>query len=96
MYQIHEEGPLVASIAVNKRISSQSWIRQVVSLSAFSRRIEFDTEVEWQESHQFLVSGKAGLGRAWKPKPSPTTTNFVSLCLDYVKIESRIQLGYRQ
>ncbi|CAM0138727.1 unnamed protein product [Umbelopsis sp. WA50703] len=52
--KIHEEGPLVASFIVDKQISHESWIRQTVSLTAFSRRVEFDTEVEWRESHQFL------------------------------------------
>jgi len=51
---VHESGPLVSSIIVNRKISNRSWIKQTISLSAFSRRLEFDTEVEWQESHQFL------------------------------------------
>jgi hypothetical protein len=43
---------------VEKKISENSWIKQNVSLSAISRRVEFDTEVEWRESHQFLVSAQ--------------------------------------
>ncbi|CAO3682019.1 unnamed protein product [Umbelopsis ramanniana] len=52
--KVSETGPLVASVTVEKKISENSWIKQNVSLSAISRRVEFDTEVEWRESHQFL------------------------------------------
>ncbi|KAI8577611.1 hypothetical protein K450DRAFT_212480 [Umbelopsis ramanniana AG] len=52
--KVSETGPLVASVTVEKRISQNSWIKQNISLSAISRRVEFDTEVEWRESHQFL------------------------------------------
>ncbi|ORX61679.1 hypothetical protein DM01DRAFT_1316510 [Hesseltinella vesiculosa] len=52
--QILERGPLRASLLVEKPISPTSRLRQIVILTAASRRIDFDTEVEWNENRQFL------------------------------------------
>jgi alpha-mannosidase len=48
-----ESGPLVARVSVTKRIHD-SQITQVISLAAESRRIEFDTTVDWHETHKLL------------------------------------------
>ncbi|KAI8982058.1 galactose mutarotase-like domain-containing protein [Mycotypha africana] len=52
--QILEQGPLRASLLIEKRISSTSRLRQTVILSSISRRLDFDTEVDWNENRQFL------------------------------------------
>lgn len=52
--EVLETGPLRAAIRIHCTLSSVSWIKQQVSLSYDSHRLEFDTEVEWHETHQFL------------------------------------------
>jgi alpha-mannosidase len=52
--KIIEEGPLRASLEFEFAISSQSSIRQVVSLTSISPKLEFSTEVDWHEDHKFL------------------------------------------
>ena len=52
--RILEEGPLRAAIEFETALSTHSWIKQIVSLTALSSRLEFDTEVEWQERRKFL------------------------------------------
>lgn len=49
-----ERGPLRASVEFAWEISPNSRIRQVVSLTAISPRLDFATEVEWHERRQFL------------------------------------------
>ncbi len=51
--EVAEEGPLRAGIRVVRRFGD-SVITQVIRLSARSRFIEFDTEVEWHESNRLL------------------------------------------
>jgi len=53
-YRVIEQGPLRAAVEFVSKISADSSIRQVVSLTAVSPRLDFDTQVEWQESHKFL------------------------------------------
>ncbi|KAL0082850.1 glycoside hydrolase family 38 protein [Phycomyces blakesleeanus] len=52
--QILEQGPLRAALLVEKRISATSRLRQIVIMTAVSRRIDFETEVDWNENRQFL------------------------------------------
>ncbi|KAG2194972.1 hypothetical protein INT47_002828 [Mucor saturninus] len=52
--QILEQGPLRCSLLVEKRLSATSQLRQIVVLSAVSRRLDFETEVDWNENRQFL------------------------------------------
>jgi alpha-mannosidase len=49
-------GPYKAAIRLEKQIGNSSLI-QIVSLSAGSRRLEFDTTVEWRELHRLLKVG---------------------------------------
>lgn len=49
-----ERGPLRAAVAFEWQISPNSTIKQVISLSAISPRLDFANEVEWHERHQFL------------------------------------------
>ena len=53
--QLLEQGPLRAALLVEKRISDTSRLRQIVVMTAVSRRIDFETEVDWNENRQFLV-----------------------------------------
>jgi len=41
---------------VNIKISDISNIKQYIYLTPISKMVEFDTEVEWHESHKFLVN----------------------------------------
>ncbi len=52
--RVLEGGPLRAAIEFETTLGPRSWIKQVVSLDALSSRLEFDTEVEWQERRKFL------------------------------------------
>ena len=58
--RVLEQGPLRASIAFDWKISPRnsssatSTVRQVVSLTAISPRLDFANEVNWQEDHKFL------------------------------------------
>ncbi|RUS22424.1 hypothetical protein BC937DRAFT_89240 [Endogone sp. FLAS-F59071] len=58
--KILEQGPLRASLLLEINASSRSKIRQVISLTTVSRRVDFETEVDWDENRQFLV-GFCGL-----------------------------------
>ncbi|KAJ1960607.1 Glycoside hydrolase, 38 vacuolar alpha mannosidase [Dipsacomyces acuminosporus] len=51
---IVDEGPLVGSVCVEVPISSKSTLKQWISLSATSPRLDFDCDVEWHESHKCL------------------------------------------
>jgi alpha-mannosidase len=52
--QILEQGPLRASLLIEKRISETSRLRQIAVLTAVSPRLDFETEVDWNENRQFL------------------------------------------
>ncbi|MHB1987248.1 MAG: alpha-mannosidase [Acidimicrobiales bacterium] len=49
-----ESGPVRGAIRLTRRIGSATTLRQEVRLAAGSRRVEFVTEVDWQERHRFL------------------------------------------
>lgn len=55
---ITEKGPLRAAITVETEISSTSWIKTTISLAAScagaGSYIEFDNEIEWNETMKFL------------------------------------------
>jgi alpha-mannosidase len=51
--QVVEEGPLRAAIRVDRRFGL-STVSQTIRLEADSARIDFDTEVEWHETHRLL------------------------------------------
>ena len=46
-------GPLVASLRLRRKING-SWLQQEILLRAGSRRLDFRTRVDWQESHKLL------------------------------------------
>ena len=50
---VTETGPLRASIVIERKLMS-STIRQVISLTAKSARLDFRTEVDWQERQMLL------------------------------------------
>ena len=51
--EIVERDPMRSSVRFVRRVG-ESTIRQTMRLAAGSRRIDFDTEVDWQERHRFL------------------------------------------
>lgn len=53
---IVEHGPLRTTLLIEKNISETSRIRQFVILTAISRRIDFETEIDWNENRKFLVN----------------------------------------
>ena len=52
--RVIEHGPLRAAIEVEYTLGAQSSLKQVISLTALSARLDFANEVEWQERHKFL------------------------------------------
>ncbi|KAJ1853986.1 Glycoside hydrolase, 38 vacuolar alpha mannosidase, partial [Coemansia sp. RSA 2703] len=52
--EIVDEGPLVASIAISVRISEHSRMRQFVSLTSVSPRLDFACDVQWHENRKCL------------------------------------------
>jgi len=52
--EILESGPLRATIQVSFTLGKSSSLKQTISLTAISPRLDFAAEVEWQESHKFL------------------------------------------
>jgi alpha-mannosidase len=51
--EILDQGPLVARLRISRRIN-ESVLAQIVSLRRGSRRVDFQTTVEWRESHKLL------------------------------------------
>lgn len=51
--QVVEDGPLRATLEVKRRILNSN-VTQRISLRHFSRRLDFNTEVDWQEKHILL------------------------------------------
>ncbi|WFB36878.1 alpha-mannosidase [Kiritimatiellota bacterium B12222] len=51
--EVVEASPLRARIRLHRRFGSSTLTQDIV-MRAGSRRIDFETEVEWHESHQFL------------------------------------------
>ncbi|HZQ07298.1 MAG TPA: glycoside hydrolase family 38 C-terminal domain-containing protein [Anaerolineae bacterium] len=52
--QITERGPLRAAIEFEYALTPKCSIKQTVSLTAISPRLDFTNEVEWYESHKIL------------------------------------------
>lgn len=52
--RILEAGPLRTAVEYTYRLSPASTLIQIVSLTAISPRLDFDTRVEWHENHKFL------------------------------------------
>jgi alpha-mannosidase len=48
------ESPLRAEVKFERRVGVASAVRQTVRLDAEARRLEFHTEVDWQEAHKLL------------------------------------------
>ncbi len=46
-------GPLAAAVSLQRRLH-HSTVEQVITLRRGSRRLDFDTSVDWQESHKLL------------------------------------------
>ena len=51
--EVLDAGPLVARLRIRRRIHESDLV-QVVSLRRGSRRVDFETTVEWRESHKLL------------------------------------------
>lgn len=51
---VSETGPLRASLTFTYALSDTSTLKQTVSLSAVSPRLDFESEVSWHERHRFL------------------------------------------
>ncbi|KAI8324586.1 alpha-mannosidase 2C1-like protein [Martensiomyces pterosporus] len=51
---IVDEGPLLGSVSVEIPISESSTLKQWISLSATSPRLDFDCDVEWHENRKCL------------------------------------------
>jgi alpha-mannosidase len=56
--KILEHGPHRVSVVIETRISDESWVKTIISLSATtddsSAAVEIEAEVEWKESMKFL------------------------------------------
>jgi alpha-mannosidase len=53
--KIVEEGPLRATISLERRLTATSKVQQFISLNAISARVDFETTVDWlQERHVML------------------------------------------
>ncbi len=53
-YKVVEEGPLRAAVVFEYDLTSSATVRQTVSLTAVSPRLDFDNEVAWHENHKIL------------------------------------------
>lgn len=51
--ELLQSDPLIARLRFIRKLH-QSTITQIISLRAFSRRIDFETSVDWRESHKLL------------------------------------------
>ncbi|MBN2047422.1 MAG: alpha-mannosidase, partial [Anaerolineaceae bacterium] len=51
---VTEAGPLRATVVFEYKISPRSSMRQTVTLSAVARRLDFQCEVDWNETYKFL------------------------------------------
>ncbi len=52
--EVTENGPLRAALRVRRRIGRASRLTQEIRLAAGSKRVDFVTTVDWQESHRML------------------------------------------
>uniref|UniRef100_A0A7S4NLE7 alpha-mannosidase n=1 Tax=Paramoeba aestuarina TaxID=180227 RepID=A0A7S4NLE7_9EUKA len=53
-YKIEENGSLRCCVSFQYHVGQKSFLTQYVSLSCLSQRLEFECEVNWQESHKCL------------------------------------------
>jgi alpha-mannosidase len=53
-FKVVEAGPLRATVTFEYELTPNSSLVQTVQLTAISPRLDFNTEVEWHERHQFL------------------------------------------
>lgn len=51
--EILSSGPLLAQLGLSRQLS-KSKLHQTISLRRGSRRVDFDTQADWQESHRLL------------------------------------------
>jgi alpha-mannosidase len=51
--RVVETGPVRAAVEVRRRFGESEWTQRIL-LSADEPELEFDTEVDWHESHKFL------------------------------------------
>ncbi len=51
---LESAGPLVAELKLSRKLSDKSGLTQIIRLRRGSRRIDFETTVDWQESHKML------------------------------------------
>ena len=51
---LESDGPLVAELKLSRKLSDKSSLTQIIRLRRGSRRIDFETTVDWQESHKML------------------------------------------
>lgn len=52
-YEIVSEGPIMAIIKVTRKIN-ESDMTQLISLCDYSKRVDFDTTIEWNELHKMI------------------------------------------
>jgi alpha-mannosidase len=51
---LESSGPLVAELKLSRKLSEKSSLTQIIRLRRGSRRVDFETTVDWQESHKML------------------------------------------
>lgn len=51
--EVLSDGPLVSKLKVKKKVNT-SIMEQIISLRKGSRRIDFETSIDWQETHKLL------------------------------------------
>jgi alpha-mannosidase len=51
---LESAGPLVGQLKLSRALSDNSNLTQLISLRRDSRRIDFETTIDWQESHKLL------------------------------------------
>ncbi|MCL6731876.1 alpha-mannosidase [Streptomyces neyagawaensis] len=52
-----EDGPLVGAVRVERSFGKGSRITQTITVRAGSRRIDFETDIDWHEAEKFLKAG---------------------------------------
>ncbi|WP_159775108.1 alpha-mannosidase [Streptomyces sp. HM190] len=52
-----EAGPLVGAVRVERSFGKGSRITQTITVRAGSRRIDFETDIDWHEAEKFLKAG---------------------------------------
>ncbi|KAI3640540.1 hypothetical protein MIR68_001418 [Amoeboaphelidium protococcarum] len=90
--QIIENGPLRVAFTVAHPLTGKSQLKQKVSLTCNSARIDFDTEVEWHESHkvlkvQFPVNVKCDHATYDVPFGHLTRPTHFNTSVDFAKFE---------